>query len=140
MKKLMKSVGVILGLGLIGFTTNAQTPKSKAPGEICYAFNSQGLLGEWREDLLVSKKKLTSKQAAEYMQKHHGMSEIYDVDVLPEDECDAAVPSYSYEPGFLFYYKQPKAAAKTPAKTQATQTKSKTQAQPVKKTTTTTNK
>ena len=144
----MKYVTVILGLGLIGLTTttaNAQYPKTKAPGEICYAFNSQGLLGEWEEELLVSKKKLTDKQAAAYMQKHHGMSEIYDVEELNNDECDAAVTSYSFEPGFLFYYKEPKAAAKAPTKTkttkaQATQTKPKTQAQPVKKTSTTANK
>lgn len=137
MKKLMKSVAVILGLGLIGLTTtNAQTPKEKAPGEICYAFNSQGLLGEWKEELLVSKKKLTDKQAAAYMQKHHGMSEIYDIEELDEMDCDAAVPSYSYEPGYLHYYKEPKAATKAPAKAQTT----KAQAQPVKKTTTTTNK
>ncbi|QIC71898.1 MULTISPECIES: hypothetical protein [Acinetobacter] len=122
MKKLMKSVAVILGLGLVGLTTtNAQTPKSKAPGEICYAFNSQGLLGEWKEELLVSKKKLTDKQAAAYMQKNHGMSEIYDIEELDELDCDAAVTSYSYEPGYLHYYKEPK----------------KAQAQPVKKTTTT---
>ena len=42
------------------------------------------------------------------MQKNHGMSDIYDIEVLPEDECDAAVVSYSFEPGFLFYYKEPK--------------------------------
>ena len=134
----MKSVAVILGLSLIALTTtaNAQYPKRKAPGEICYWFNSQGLLGEWDDELLVSKKKLTDKQAAAYMHKNHGMSEIYDMEVLPEDECEAAVPSYSYEPGYLHYYKEPKAAAKTPAKAQAT----KAQAQPVKKTTTTTNK
>lgn len=111
MKKLMKNIAVILGLCLIGLTTtNAQTPKSKAPGEICYGFKSQGLLGEWKEELLVSKKKLTYKQAAAYMQKNHGMSEIYDVEQFDEMDCEAAVPSYSYEPGFLFYYKEPKAA------------------------------
>ena len=140
MKKLMKNIAVILGFGLIGLTTtaNAQYPKTKAPGEICYYFNSQGLLGEWEEELLVSKKKLTEKQAAAYMQKNHGLSDIYDIEVLPEDECDAAIVSYSFEPGFLFYYKEPKAAAKAPAKAkttkaQATQTKPKTQAQPAKK-------
>ncbi len=55
MKKLMKNIAVILGFGLIGLTTtaNAQYPKTKAPGEICYYFNSQGLLGEWEEELLV---------------------------------------------------------------------------------------
>ena len=106
----MKNIAVILGFGLIGLTTtaNAQYPKTKAPGEICYYFNSQGLLGEWEEELLVSKKKLTEKQAAAYMQKNHGLSDIYDIEVLPEDECDAAVVSYSFEPGFLFYYKEPK--------------------------------
>lgn len=147
MKKLMKCVTVILGLGLIGLTTtaNAQYPKTKAPGEICYYFYSQGLLGEWEGELLVSKKKLTEKQAAAYMQKNHGLSDIYDIEVLPEDECDAAIVSYSFKPGYLFYYKQPKAAAKAPAKAktskaQATQTKPKTQAQPVKKTSTTANK
>ena len=106
----MKNIAVILGFGLIGLTTtaNAQYPKTKAPGEICYYFNSQGLLGEWNEELLVSKKKLTYKQAAAYMQKNHNMSEIYDVEELPNDECEAAIPSYSFEPGFLFYYKEPK--------------------------------
>ena len=147
MKKLMKYVTVILGLGLIGLNTtaNAQNPKIRAPGEICYVFNSQGMLGDWKDELLVSKKKLTYKQAAAYMQKNHNMSEIYDVEELPTDECEAAIPSYSFEPGFLFYHKEPKAAAKAPAKAkttkaQATQTKPKTQAQPVKKTSTTANK
>lgn|SRR5690606_9428618 len=113
MNKLMQSVALILGLSLIALTTtaNAQYPKRKAPGEICYWFNSQGLLGEWDDELLVSKKKLTDKQAAAYMQKNHGMSEIYDIEVLPEDECEAAVPSYSYEPGYLHYYKEPKKVA-----------------------------
>lgn len=110
MKKLMKYVTVILGLGLIGLNTtaNAQNPKFRAPGEICYVFNSQGMLGDWKDELLVSKKKLTYKQAAAYMQKNHNMSEIYDVEELPTDECEAAIPSYSFEPGFLFYYKEPK--------------------------------
>ena len=108
----MKYVTVILGLGLIGLTTtaNAQNPKIRAPGEICYVFNSQGMLGDWKDELLVSKKKLTYKQAAAYMQKNHNMSEIYDVEELPTDECEAAIPSYSFEPGFLFYHKEPKAA------------------------------
>ena len=89
MKKLMKYVTVILGLGLIGLNTtaNAQNTKWRAPGEICYVFNSQGMLGDWKDELLVSKKKLTYKQAAAYMQKNHNMSEIYDVEELPTDEC-----------------------------------------------------
>jgi hypothetical protein len=111
MKKLMKNIAVILGLCLIGLTTtNAQNTKLRAPGEICYVFNSQGMLGDWKDELLVSKKKLTYKQAAAYMQKNHNMSEIYDVEELPTDECEAAIPSYSFEPGFLFYHKEPKAA------------------------------
>ena len=59
----MKNIAVILGLCLIGLTTtNAQNTKLRAPGEICYVFNSQGMLGDWKDELLVSKKKLTYKQ------------------------------------------------------------------------------
>lgn len=145
MNKLIKNVAVILGLSLIGFTTtNAGyalakdgTVKSlgKKPGEICYWFNSQGLLGEWKEDLLVSKKKLTIKQAHAYMQSNYGISDIYDAEQLPDDECDGAIVSWEGDPEYVHYYKEP-VAAKAPAK--ATETKPKTQAQPVKKTTTTT--
>lgn len=110
MKKLMKNVAVILGLSFIGLTTNAATAKPKAPTEICYWFNSQGLLGEWEEELLVSKKKLTYKQAAAYMQKNHGMSEIYDMEELPHEECEGAI--VRFEGDSLFYYKEPKQAPK----------------------------
>ncbi|WP_347454258.1 hypothetical protein [Acinetobacter thermotolerans] len=130
MKKLTKIIGVILGLGLINFAANAQYPKTKAPSEICYYFNSKDILGgSWKEELLVSKKKLTYKQAAAFMKKNHGMSEIYDMEELDEIDCDAAVVSYSYEPGYLHYYKEPHA----PARAQTT----KAQAQAVKKSNTT---
>lgn len=130
MKKLMKNVAVILGLSLIAVTANANTSKVKAPSELCYWFNSQGVDGEWNEQLLVSKKKLTNKQAHAYMQKNHGMSDIYDIELLPNDECDSAVVSFGMGgDDMLFHYKEPK--------TTATKSQTKQQAQPVKKATTT---
>ena len=109
MKKLTKSIAIILGLGLISITaTNAATAKKSHIPEICYLFKSQGLLGEWEEQILISKKKLAYKQAAAYMQKNHGMSEIYDIEELSDIECAVSVD---------IYYKEPKVKPK--AKTKA---------------------
>lgn len=122
MNKLLKGFGVVVTLGVMSIPSFAATPKTKKPGEICYYFNSAGLLGEWDEQLLVSKKKLTYKQAAAYMQKNHGMSDQYDIEELDEIDCDDAVVSYSYQPGYLFYYKdsttkaKPKSTANQPKK------------------------
>lgn len=104
---------MLLGLSLITITTNAQAPKSKAPGELCYWFNSQGLDGEWSEQLLVSKKKLSYKQAHAFMQKNHGMSDKYDIELLPNDECDSAIVSFGLAEDVLFYYKETKAKPST---------------------------
>lgn len=119
MNRLMKSTAVILGLSLISITTNAATAKKRYIPEICYLFNSQGLLGEWSEQILVSKKELTFKQAAAYMQKNHGMSEIYDIDELSDIECSASIDTNDGEGSEIFHYKEPKPKAKTQAKPKA---------------------
>src|SRR5690606_2637600 len=100
LKKLL-TLSIAVGISLLTMTgaqaTKMTEPYIKQKGDICYHFNSQGLLGEWAEELLISKKKLTIKQAAAYMQKHHGMSDIYDAEVLPNDECEAAIISYGVD-------------------------------------------
>lgn len=118
MNNLIKSTVVILGLSLIAITTtNAATAKKSHIPEICYLFKSQGLLGEWGEQILISKKKLAYKQAAAYMQKNHGMSEIYDIEELSDIECAVSVDTYDKESSETFYYKEPKVKHK--AKTKA---------------------
>lgn len=116
------TLGVAISVSLLAVTgtqaAKTTEPYIKQKGDICYNFNSQGLLGEWEEELLVSKKKLTIKQAADYMKKHHGMSDIYDADVLPDDECEAAIISYgldvdgNWSEEYVHFYKEAQATKK----------------------------
>lgn len=108
MNKLIQGAAVILGLGLmVSASVNAKTGSKPAKKDYCYTVKHQEVLsGEWLDQLLVSDKKLTYKQVANVMKKKVQMSEKYDIEDMPDDECEAAKAAYGNEGDTIFYKSQ----------------------------------
>lgn len=105
---LLKKISLIIGLVLFTTTAAVHAKKPTKFNTHCYAFVHADLFGKWHESLLVSPKKLTEKQAIQYMIKNHSMTEKFDIEELPQDECEQAEYSYNAA-GWMYKYKKPAA-------------------------------
>lgn len=126
MLNFLKNSSLLLALGMtlaVSATTtaNAAKPATKAAKEHCYSVKwREPLSREWMDQLVVSDKVISWKQVVEIMKKRAGMSETYDIEDIPDDECEAAIVSfeaYGFEKD-VFYHKTQAAAKKPVQKTQ----------------------